>query len=96
MNRLQNAQKKLAESLTALESAVKQAQHSTALIADGNAAVTPDANVSGVPKHLSSAIDTKQLSKDLAVIEADLETAMKMIADSMVSGLSPGQDKNSF
>tara|TARA_B100000989_G_scaffold296821_1_gene280904 strand:- start:246 stop:536 length:291 start_codon:yes stop_codon:yes gene_type:complete len=96
MNRLQNAQKKLAESLTALESAVKQAQHSTALITAGNVAGTADSDISDVPKHLSSAIDTEQLSQDLAVIEADLEKAMKMIADLMVSGLSPGRDKNSI
>ena len=95
MNRLQNAQKKLAESLTALESAVKQAQHSTAMIETGNGAGTADSGIAGVPNHRSSTIDIEQLSEDLAVIEADLETAMKMIADLMVSDLSPGQDKNS-
>ena len=40
MNRLQNAQKQLAESLAALESAVEQAQNSTALAATGNGADT--------------------------------------------------------
>ena len=95
MNRLQNAQKKLAESLMVLESAVKQAQHSTALIAAGSDAGTVNADMSDISKHPSSAIDADQISEDLAMIEADLETAMKMIADLMVSGLSTGQDKNS-
>ena len=93
MNRLQNAQKKLAESLTALESAVKSSQSANILAAAGNNAGTADVDVSDVPVHRSSAIDTNQLSQDLAVIEADLEKAMKMIADLMVSDLSSSRDK---
>ena len=92
MNRLQNAQKKLAESLAVLESAVELAQNSTALAATGNVVGTSDADRSGVPTHPAPAIDIAQLSQDLTAIEADLETAMKMIANLTASGLSSGQD----
>ena len=95
MNRLQNAQKQLAESLAALESAFKQAQNSTVLAATGNAAETANADRSDAPaysSHLEQAIDTGKLSEDLMAIEADLETALKMIANLTASGLSSGQD----
>jgi hypothetical protein len=82
MNRLQNAQKLLAESLAALESAVDQAQNSAALAATGNGTGT------------APAIDISQLSQDLSAIEADLETATKMIADLTASGLSSGAGKD--
>jgi hypothetical protein len=85
MNRLQNAQKQLAESLAALESAVEQAQNSAAH-ADGSFA----------PAHSAPAIDIDQLSQDLTAIEADLETAMKMIADLTTAGLSSGNNKDSL
>ena len=96
MSRLQNAQKKLAESLAVLESAVELAQNSTALAATGNVAGTFDADRSGAPTHQAPAIDIAQLSQDLTAIEADLETAMKMIANLTPSGLSSGQDKDSL
>ena len=96
MNRLQNAQKQLAESLAALESAVEQAQNSTALAATGNGAGTADADRSDAPTHPAPAIDIGQLSQDLTAIEADLETAMKMIANLTASGLSSGRDKDSL
>ena len=87
MNRLQNAQKLLAESLAALESAVDQAQSSAALAATGNGSGT--ASVETAP-----ALDISQLSQDLSAIETDLETAMKMIADLTASGLSSGAGKD--
>ena len=96
MNRLQNAQKKLAESLAVLESAVELAQNSTPLASTGNVAGTFDADRSGAPAHSAQAIDIAQLSQDLTAIEADLETAMKMIANLTASGLSSGQDKDSL
>ena len=87
MNRLQNAQKLLAESLAALESAVDQAQSSAALAATGNGAGT-------APVETTPAIDISQLSQDLSAIETDLETAMKMIAELTASGLSSGVGKD--
>ena len=96
MNRLQNAQKKLAESLAVLESAVELAQNSTPLASTGNVAGTFDADRSGAPAHSAQAIDIAQLSQDLTAIEADLETAMKMIANLTASGSSSGQDKDSL
>ena len=87
MNRLQNAQKLLAESLAALESAVAQVQSSAALAATGNGSGT--APVETIPT-----IDISQLSQDLSAIETDLETAMKMIADLTASGLSSGAGKD--
>ena len=95
MNRLQNAQKKLAESLAVLESAVELAQNSTPFAGTGNVAGTFDDNRSGAPTHQAPAIDIAQLSQDLTAIEADLETAMKMIGNLTASGLSSGQDKDS-
>ena len=82
MNRLQNAQKLLAESLAALESAVDQARSSAALAATVNESGT------------APPIDISQLSQDLSAIETDLETAMKMIADLTASGLSSGAGKD--
>jgi len=96
MNRLQNAQKTLAESLAVLESAVELAQNSTAIAATGNVAAPFDADRSSAPTHQAPAIDIAQLSQDLTAIEADLETAMKMIANLKASGLPSGQDKDSL
>ena len=94
MNRLQNAQKQLAESLAALESAVERAQKLSAFSAAGNGAHTAGANVdsSDAPSNPAPAIDMGQVSQDLAAIEADLETAMNMIANLTTSGLSSGRD----
>ena len=99
MNRLQTAQKQLTESLAALESAVEQAQNSTALVAAGNDVDTANAGRSEAPRHpahLAPAIDIGKLSKDLTAIEADLETAIKMIANLTASGLSSGRDTDSL
>ena len=96
MSRLQNAQKQLAESLAALESAVEQAQNSNALTATSNGAGTVDADSSDAPTHPALAIDIAQLSQDLTAVEADLETALKMIANLTASGLSSGEDKDSL
>ena len=98
MSRLQNAQKKLAESMAALESAIEIAQNSTALAVSGkdNGAGTVDDGKSDAPVHTAPPFDTVQLSQDLTAIEADLETAMKMIANLTPSGLSSGQGKDSL
>ena len=87
MNRLQNAQKLLTESLAALESAVDQAQSSAAFAATGIGTGT-------APFETAPAIDLSQLSQDLSAIETDLETAMKMIADLAASSHSSGAGKN--
>ena len=96
MNRLQHAQKHLTESLAALESAVEKVQNSTTLSATGNGADTAGADRPDTPGHLAPAMDTVRLSKDIMAIEADLETALKMIANLTASGLSSGQDKDSI
>ena len=100
MNRLQNAQKQLAESLAALESAVEQAQNSTALPASGNGVGAADADADAdrpdTPTYPAPGIDIGQLSQDLTAIEAELETAVKMIANLTASGLSSGQNKDSL
>ena len=96
MDRLQNAQKQLAESLAALESAVERAQNLTAFSAAGNGADTATADRGDASAHPALAIDMGQLSQDLTAIEADLETAMNMIANLTASGLSSGQDKDSL
>ena len=96
MNRLHKAQKQLAESLAALESAVERAQNSTTLVATSNGAGTLDADSSDAPAHPALAIDIAQLAQDLTVVEEDLETALKMIANLTASGLSSGQDKDSL
>ena len=96
MNRLQNAQKQLAESLAALESAVEQVQNSTPLAARGNSVGAADADRPDTPTHPAAGIDIGQLSQDLTAIEADLETAVKMIANLTASSLSSGQNKDSL
>lgn len=87
MNRLQIAQKLLAESVTALESAIDQTQNTATHSAIKNGTGT-------APADAASAIDISQLSQDLSAIEADLETAMKMIVDLTASGLSSGAGKD--
>ena len=83
MNRLKNAQKELAESLAILESAVEQAQSSTAHV-----------DASAMQAHSTPAIDISQLSKDLTAIESDLAKAMKMIEELTDTRLSSKQDKD--
>ena len=98
MNRLQNAQKQLAESLAVLESAVKQAQNSTALAPTGIGADTANADGSDGAAHSAHpapATDKGKLLQDLMAIEADLESAMKMIANLTAPSLASGQDKDS-
>ena len=72
MNRLQNAQKLLGDSLAALESAVVQTQLSTSPVGndDGNdgLATTPS-------------MDLGQLSQDVTAIEADLDKAIQMLSE---------------
>ena len=72
MNRLQNAQKLLGDSLAALESAVAQTQLSTSLVGndDGNdrLATTPS-------------MDLGQLLEDVTATEADLDKAIQMLAE---------------
>ena len=96
MNRLQYAQKHLSESLAALESAVEQVQNSTALAASSNSAGTAEADGSVTPGHPAPVIDITRLSKDIMAIEADLKTALEMIANLTASSLSSGQDKDSI
>ena len=71
MNRLQNAQKLLGDSLAALESAVAQTQLSTSPVGndDGNdgLATTPS-------------MDLGQLSQDVTAIAADLDKALQLLA----------------
>jgi len=72
MNRLQNAQKLLGDSLAALESAVGQTQLSTSPVGnddgDDGLATTPS-------------MDLGQLSQDVTAIEADLDKAIQMLAE---------------
>ena len=96
MNRLQNAQKQLAESLAALESAVERAQNLTAFYSAGNVANTANTDVSDASTYPASDIDMGQILRDLTAIEVDLETAMNMIANLTASGLSSGRDEDSL
>ena len=96
MSRLQNAQKQLAESLAALESAVEQAQNPTAHAATADSPGSAHSDSSDKRAQPLPAIDLGQLSQDLTAVEADLKTAMRMIADITAFGLSSGQDKDSF
>ena len=72
MNRLQNAQKLLGDSLAALESAVAQTQLSTSPVGNNDCndglATTPS-------------MDIGQLSQDVTAIEADLDKAIQMLAE---------------
>ena len=72
MNRLQNAQKSLVDSLAALESAVAQTQPSVSPagnnVGSSGVAATPN-------------MDIGQLSQDVTAIEADLDRAIQMLAE---------------
>ena len=73
MNRLQNAQKLLGDSLAALESAVAKTQLSTSQAGasddgSGGSTITP-------------IMDLGKLSQDVTAIEADLDKAIQMIAE---------------
>ena len=76
MNRLQNAQKLLGDSLAALESAVAQTQLSTSLVGnnddnshDGNYVLAP-----------TPSRDLRQLSQVFTSIEADLDKWIQILA----------------
>ena len=73
MNRLQNAQKSLVDSLAALESAVAQTQP---LISPAGAS---DDGIGGVAA--TPSMDFGQLSQDVTAIEADLDKAIQMLAE---------------
>ena len=96
MNRLQNAQKQLDESLAALESAVEHAQNLTAFSSAGDVADAADSDRPDASVHPAPAIDMCQLSQDLPAIEADLETAINMIAKLTASGSSSGRGEDSL
>lgn len=72
MNRLQNAQKLLGDSLAALESAVAQTQLSTSLVGNNDG----DDGLATTPS-----MDLGQLSQDVTAIEADLDKAIQMLAE---------------
>lgn len=73
MNRLQNAQKLLGDSLAALESAVAQSQLST------SQAGASDDGSDGLAA--TPTMDLGKLSQDVTAIEADLDKAIQMIAE---------------
>ena len=73
MNRLQNAQKSLVDSLAALESAVAQTQSSI------SRAGASDDGSDGVATMPSMGLG--QLSQDVTAIEADLDRAIQMLAE---------------
>ena len=73
MNRLQNAQKSLLDSLAALESAVAQTQPS---ISPAGARDDGSGGVAATPS-----MDLGQLSQDVTAIEVDLDRAIQMLAE---------------
>jgi hypothetical protein len=81
MNRLQNAQKLLGNSLAALESAVAQSQLSTsqAGATDDNSHNGSDDGSGGLAA--TPTMDLGKLSQDVTAIEADLDKAIRMIAE---------------
>jgi len=72
MNRLQNAQKLLGDSLAALESAVAQTQLSISPVGNNDG----DDGLATTPS-----MDLGQLSQDVTAIEADLDKAIQMLAE---------------
>ena len=85
MNRLQNAQKLLGDSLAALESAVAQSQPLTSQAGashgysnDGSNNGSNDGSGGLAAK---STMDLGKLSQDVTAIEADLDKAIQMIAE---------------
>jgi hypothetical protein len=80
MNRLQNAQKLLGDSLAALESAVAQTQLSTSPVGknDDN---SNDGNDGNDGLATTPSMDLGQLSQDVKAIEADLDKAIQMLAE---------------
>ena len=80
MNRLQNAQKLLGDSLAALESAVAQTQLSTSPVGD-NDANSHDGNDGNDGLSTTPSMDIGQLSQDVIAIEADLDKAIQILAE---------------
>ena len=80
MNRLQNAQKLLGDSLATLESAVAQTQLSTSPVGN-NDDNSHDGNDGNDGLASTPSMDLGQLSQDVTAIEADLDKAIKMLAE---------------
>jgi hypothetical protein len=80
MNRLQNAQKLLGDSLAALESAVAQTQLSTSPVGN-NDDNSHDGNDGNDRLATTPSMDLGQLSQDVTAIEADLDKAIQMLAE---------------
>ena len=80
MNRLQNAQKLLGDSLAALESAVAQTQLSTGPVGN-NDDNSHDGNNSNDGLATTPNMDLGQLSQEVTAIEADLDQAIQMLAE---------------
>ena len=80
MNRLQNAQKLLGDSLAALESAVAQTQLSTSPVGN-NDDNSNDGNDGNDGLATTPSMDLGQLSQDVTAIEADLDKAIQMLAE---------------
>jgi hypothetical protein len=80
MNRLQNAQKLLGDSLAALESAVAQTQLSTSPVGS-NDDNCDDGNDGNDGLATTPSMDLGQLSQDVTAIEADLDKAIQMLAE---------------
>jgi hypothetical protein len=80
MNRLQNAQKLLGDSLAALESAVAQTQLSTSPVGN-NDDNSHDGNDGNDGLATTPSMDLGQLSQDVTAIEADLDKAIQMLAE---------------
>jgi hypothetical protein len=80
MNRLQNAQKLLGDSLAALESAVAQTQLSTSPVGN-NDDNSHDGNDDNDGLATTPSMDLGQLSQDVTAIEADLDKAIQMLAE---------------
>ena len=81
MNRLQNAQKLLSNSLATLESVVAQSQLSTSQggATDDNSHNGSDDGSGGLAAMPTT--DLGKLSQDVTAIEADLDKAIRMIAE---------------
>ena len=80
MNRLQNAQKLLGDSLSALESAVAQTQLSISPVGN-NDDNSHDGNDGNDGLATTPSMDLGQLSQDVKAIEADLDKAIQMLAE---------------
>ena len=80
MNRLQNAQQLLSDSLAALESAVAQTQLSTSPVGNNNDN-SHDGNDGNDGLATTPSMDLGQLSQDVTAIEADLDKAIQMLAE---------------